>query len=125
MNISRNFLLMGSVYLLIGLILGMYMAAKADYSLSLLHAHMNLLGFVLTAIFAIVYKLFPIMGEAGLGRLHFWLHSIGSLGVIIMIFLLESERITEVQMAPAAPFSELLVVLGVAAFGLNIFKNAN
>ena len=125
MNISRNFLLIGAIYLLIGLILGMYMGAKGDYSLSLLHAHINLLGFVLTSIFAVVYKVFPKMGEAGPGRLHFWLHMIGTLGVVIMIFLLESERITHAQMAPAAPIFELLVVLGVAVFGWNIFKNAN
>ena len=125
MNISRNFLLIGAIYLLIGLILGMYMGAKGDYSLSLLHAHANLLGFALTAIFALVYKLFPMMSDSGMGRLHFWLHSIGTLGVIVMIFLLESERIDHAQMAPVAPISELFVVLGAAVFGWNIFKNAN
>ena len=69
MNVARNFILVGSAYLILGVILGMYMGGSGDHSLSILHAHINLLGFTLMAVFGVVYKVFPAMAASGLARL--------------------------------------------------------
>lgn len=125
MNISRNFLLIGTLYLLVGLAFGMHMGASGDHSLAPLHAHINLLGFVLSVIFALIYRSYPTMAETRLATMHFWLHQIGSIVLVSMLFLLLSGRITDASMVPFAPISELLVVVGTLIFAWNVFRNAN
>lgn len=125
MNISRNFLLVGTLYILVGMGFGMHMGASGDHTFAPLHAHINLVGFVLSILFALVYRSYPAMADTGLAKIHFWLHQTGSLVLIVMLFLLLSGRITEAGMVPIAPISELLLVIGTALFAWNAFKNAN
>ena len=125
MNISRNFMLLGSAFLIVGIVLGMYMGGSGDHSLALSHAHINLLGFVLSAVFALTYKAYPAMAEGRLASIHFWLHLVGAVMVNLLVFLMLAKIITEAAMLPLAPISEFLVLLGVLAFGWNVLKNAN
>ncbi|MFD1808492.1 hypothetical protein ACFSHQ_11265 [Gemmobacter lanyuensis] len=62
MNISRSFLLIGSLYLLVGIGLGSHMGASGDHTLAPVHAHINLLGFVLMTLFGLAYRVMPAMG---------------------------------------------------------------
>lgn len=125
MNISRNFMLLGSAFLIIGIVIGMYMGGSGDHSLAVSHAHINLLGFVLSAVFALTYKVFPAMAAKRLANIHFWLHLVGAVMVNLLLFLMLAQIITEAAMVPLAPISELLVLLGVLAFGWNVLQNAN
>jgi cbb3-type cytochrome oxidase subunit 1 len=125
MNVSRNFLLLGSVFLIVGIVMGMYMGGSGDHSLALSHAHINLLGFVLSAVFALTYKAYPAMAERRLASVHFWLHLVGAVMVNLLVFLMLAQIITEAAMVPIAPISEFLVLLGVLAFSWNVLKNAN
>jgi hypothetical protein len=71
MNVSRNFLLLGVVFLIVGLILGMYMGGSGDHSLAASHAHINLVGFVLSVVFALTYQVYPAMADSMLPTIHF------------------------------------------------------
>lgn len=124
MQISRNFMVIGAVFLLSGIGLGMYMAGSGDTALAPLHAHINLLGFTLMTVFGLVYRVIPAMAATGLARAHFWLHVAGSVMLLVMLALLLTGRITEAGMAPVAPFAELLVLFGVVTFGWNLWRNA-
>jgi len=53
MNIARNFIVIGSIYLIVGITLGMYMGGAGDHTLAPLHAHINLLGFTLMTVFGV------------------------------------------------------------------------
>ena len=125
MNVSRNFLLLGSAFLFVGILMGMYMGGSGNHSLALSHAHINLLGFVLSAVFALTYKAYPVMTEGRLASIYFWLHFVGAVMVNLLVFLLLAQIITEAAMVPIAPLSELLVLLGILAFGWNVIKNAH
>ncbi|MBT8459333.1 MAG: hypothetical protein KJN60_06685 [Boseongicola sp.] len=124
MNVSRNFLLLGSAFLILGLVIGMYMGGSGDHSLAASHAHINLLGFVLSAVFALTYKAYPAMLEGRLANIHFWLHLVGAIILNVLLFLMLTKTISEAAMVPLAPISELLVLLGVLTFGWNVLKNA-
>jgi cbb3-type cytochrome oxidase subunit 1 len=123
MNIPRSFMVIGSLYLLLGIGFGIWMGASGDHSLSPLHAHINLLGFVLMTVFGLVYRQFPSMAASGLATAHFWVHQVGALVLLVLLFLLLTGRITEAGMAPAAPIAEVLVWLGVLAFAANVVMN--
>lgn len=124
MQISRNFLVIGSLYLLLGILIGMYMGGSGDHSMAPLHAHINLLGFTLMTVFGLIYRLIPAMADTIFARAHFWLHQIGALILLAMLGLLFSGKIAEAAMVPIAPIAELMVLLGTGAFAFNLWKNA-
>ena len=47
------------IYLLVGMVFGIWMSATGDHTLSPAHAHLNLIGGVLMAIFGTFYMLVP------------------------------------------------------------------
>ena len=59
MNVSRSFILMGALFIILGVGIGMYMGGSVDHTLVPVHAHVNLLGFVLPLAFGLTYKVFP------------------------------------------------------------------
>ena len=124
MSISRGFLLIGTLYLLIGILFGMYMGGSGNHAFAPLHAHMNLLGFTLMTLFGIVYRVFPEMAGGLLAKFHFWAHQVGVLVLMVMLFLLFSGRITEAQMPPVSPIAEMLVFLGILSFAWNLYTKA-
>ena len=123
MNVTRYFILAGGLFLLLGIVLGMHMAASGNHATAPVHAHINLLGFTLMTVFGLVYKLFPTMAEGRLAVVHFWLHLVGSLALLVMLFMLTTGRITEAGMVPVAPIAEVLVLLGTLVFLWNAFRN--
>jgi cbb3-type cytochrome oxidase subunit 1 len=124
MNVSRGFLVIGPIYLAIGIMLGSYMGATNDHALLPVHAHLNLLGFTLMMVFGLAYHLLPEAGGSGLARVHFWLHQAGTLVIIVMITLLFSGKIGETAMFPVEPIAELAVLVGVLIFALAMFRHA-
>ncbi len=124
MNVARNFLLIGVLYLLVGLLIGMYMGGSGDRAMTAAHAHMNLVGFTLMVVFALSYRLFPAMAEGGLAKAHFWLHQFGALVMSVGLVLITGGILPEETVGPIMPVGEIAVVIGVALFGWNALKNA-
>lgn len=125
MNVSRNFVLVGTLFLVIGIGFGIYMGASGKTDFAPLHAHLNLLGFVLPMVFALTYRGFPMMAESKLAGYHFWLHVVPAAVLLVMLYLLLNGSITEAGMAPIAPIAEVLILAGVLVFLWNAVKNAN
>lgn len=67
MALDRRFLLCGFAYAIAGMGLGIYMAASHNHALFVAHAHMLLLGFVVSFIYALIHKLW-LVGAGGQGR---------------------------------------------------------
>ncbi|KPQ08260.1 MAG: Cytochrome C and Quinol oxidase polypeptide I [Rhodobacteraceae bacterium HLUCCA12] len=121
---SRAYLVIGSLYLLIGIVFGMYMGGTSNYTLAPVHAHINLLGFTLMAIFGLVYRQIPDMGRTLTGKLHFWLFQIGALLLLIVLYLIVSETVSPATFGPVIMLSELIVLASLIAFAINLFRHA-
>jgi len=122
MNIARNFIVIGSIYLIVGITLGMYMGGAGDHTLAPLHAHINLLGFTLMTVFGVLYRIFPAMAENTLAKVHFWGHLIGGIILVGGLYVLLTNPEAESSMAPVMIISELLVFLSVLAYAWNAYK---
>jgi hypothetical protein len=57
------------VYLLVGMVFGIWMSATQDHTLMPAHAHLNLIGGVLMAIFGGFYTLFPGSAQTMLAKI--------------------------------------------------------
>lgn len=121
MNISRGFLVTGSLYLLVGIGFGMHMGASGDHSMAPVHAHINLLGFTLMTVFGLAYRLIPALTDGWMGKAHFWLHQIGALALLAGLALLISGRVAEASIGPVLMVSEILVALGALIWAANVW----
>jgi cbb3-type cytochrome oxidase subunit 1 len=115
-NIDRLFVLTGLIFLLVGMALGLKMSASMDFSLHGLHAHLNLLGFVLMTLFGLCYRAWPKMQEGKLATVHYLLHTV-SVGVALtmLYFLLTSPELGPKIGPPMNAF------LGGAYLGILLF----
>lgn len=125
MNVTRGFLVIAPLYLIVGIGIGFHMSATQDHALTPAHAHINLLGFVLMMAFGLFYKAFPDAAAGTLARAHFWLHQAGTLVLTVMLVLLFTGRITEDAMFPLAPLGIVAVLIGVICFAVNAFRHAH
>ena len=57
------------VYLLVGMAFGIWMSATQDHTLAPAHAHLNLIGGVLMAIFGIFYTIFPSLANTTIAKI--------------------------------------------------------
>lgn len=62
--------LSAALYALVGMGLGIFMAASHDHSMAPAHAHLNLLGFVSFALYGLFYQVLPEIAGTRLARLH-------------------------------------------------------
>jgi hypothetical protein len=87
---TLGFIYTALAYLLIGTGVGAYMAiVPGGRALEPVHAHLNLVGFVMFSIFGIGYHILPrFRGRAlyseGLGWLQFWVANIGLVGFLLL-----------------------------------------
>lgn len=76
-GLSYLFFLSATLYVLAGMFLGIAMAASGDHSLASTHAHLNLVGWVSMALFAVFYHIHPDAARTRLARVHFATATLG------------------------------------------------
>lgn len=123
MSVSRNFLLIGSLYLIVGILLGFYMSAAEQFGLATVHAHINLLGFAAMTIFGLAYRLIPALAENWLAVAHFWLHQIGALVFVVFLYLLLSKTLAGPVAGPILTLGEVAIFLGALAWFANLWRH--
>ena len=113
MPVDRLHLLAGLAYAMVGLGLGIHMAASHDHGQAVTHAHLLLVGFLLTFAYAVIGRLW-LPGRRGLLRtLQFWVHHAGAAGLISGLFLLYSGRLSLGALEPLLAASSILVLLAL------------
>jgi hypothetical protein len=86
-QVDLSFLLLGSVMLLVGVVLGVVMGATHDFQLSPVHAHVNLVGWASLALFGLTYRAYPAMAHGRLAMVHFALAAPSAVLFPIRIYL--------------------------------------
>ena len=74
---SRAWFRVAVVYFAAAVALGIVMGASGDHTLIAVHAHLNLLGWVTMALFALIGMAHPAITEGAVATAQFWLHNIG------------------------------------------------
>ena len=86
-GIDSHFLALGALYLVIGLALGIHMGIAHDHRYAPVHAHINLMGFTLHTLFALVYRNWSTMKDGLLAKGHAILFIAGAPLLMIGIVL--------------------------------------
>lgn len=110
-RIDILYIVIGSLYLVVGVVFGIVMGIKQDFQLAPVHAHINLVGFVAHCVFGVIHRAWPALRESALATLQFWLYVVGTPLFVVGVAL----AILTSQTALAIVGS-LLVFLGALTF---------
>ena len=87
-GVARKFFILAVVYAICGMLLGLEMGISGDHSQMPVHAHMMVLGWLMSAVFAFFYHLFPAARETRLAQAHFWLTAVSGVILVVSLFFL-------------------------------------
>lgn len=114
------------LYFIIGVSFGIYMHATFQLQWGATHAHINVVGWLTTAVIGVIYSVYPKAGNSTLGVAQFWLYNIG-----LPILLIGMLIIQPTVGAPALLINLCVYVGGIALalsiilFIVNAYKNIN
>lgn len=108
-----------AIYLIIGLLLGIYMDINLNFQMATVHAHINLLGWAALAISGLIYCVFPKAATSRLGIGHFWLHNIGLPVMIIGLYV----EISGLAKLPLIRIGGSMALLSIILLLINLFVN--
>jgi len=72
-TVDVTYFAIGSLWVVLGMLLGIGMGAAHDFALAPLHAHINLIGFVAHSLFGLGYRNWPALKESRLAPYQFWI----------------------------------------------------
>ncbi|QPC90393.1 hypothetical protein [Mesorhizobium sp. INR15] len=87
-GVARNFFTLAIIYALCGMALGLHMAITDDHGQMPTHAHTMVAGWLMSAVFAFFYHLFPAVAQKTLAVIHFWLTAVSGIGLMIGLYFL-------------------------------------
>lgn len=87
-GVARQFFILGIVLAIAGIMLGLKMAMTNDHLQMPVHAHIMVVGWLMSAVFGFFYHLFPVARQNKLASIHFWLHSVGIVVLVVSLYFL-------------------------------------
>ena len=110
-NIDRLYIVLGALYLVIGMLLGIVMGVRQDILRAPVHAHINLVGFAAHCIFGLVYRAWPELKLGAIAVAQFWLFVVGA--PLLMIGITIAIKTSNPALAI---LGSMLVMLGALLF---------
>ena len=110
---DRKYIMTSLGYGIIGLVLGIYMAASKNHGHMVTHAHIMLVGFVVSFIYALCFKLWLNNSESKLAKAQYYLHQVGSLGLVIGLYLMYGNYISLETLDPILAISSIAVLISM------------
>ena len=119
---DRKFVLTGLGYAILGMALGIFMAASHDHGQLVTHAHIMLIGFVVTFVYGVCHKLWLGDVTSKLALAQFYIHQAGTAGVLIGLFLYYGKFATLDTVDPLLGISSAAVLAGMILMKILFIK---
>ena len=87
MTLDRKFLLCALTYAVFGMCVGIYMAASKNHGEFVAHAHILLVGFVVSFVYGLIHKLWIDAENRPIATVQFYLHQLSALVLSIGLLL--------------------------------------
>jgi hypothetical protein len=113
-QIDRAFVGVALVWLNLGMVLGLYMGIAANNQLLVVHVAMLMSGFVVLAIYGVIYRLWPALKDSPLARAQFWIAVVAVLGQVIGAYQF---AVSGGTMIVVIALSSVLAILGGLLMG--------
>lgn len=116
--VSRLYFRTAILFLIAGICVGLHMAMSQDHSVAGAHAHINLLGWVTSAVFGGYYALNPAKAERRLALVQYGIYTTG---VAVMAPALLLMLAGNSALEPLVALSSFVVLAGVLLFAFIVF----
>lgn len=123
---DRKFILCALGYAVIGMLLGIVMAATKNHGQLIAHAHIMLVGFVVSFIYGLCHKLWLNNNNMLLAKIQFYVHQFGAVLMSAGLFLFYGNYVNPEMMDPILGISSIAVLLGMLlmiALFIKSYKN--
>jgi hypothetical protein len=120
--LSRRWFLCALAYFVFGIGLGVYMGGTGSHSLSSVHTHVSLVGWVSMGLTGVLYRSFPAAAESALAIWHFWLYQLAAPAMLLAVAALHSGYD---KAGPVAGATSVIVLVSVLLFWRAIFSVRN
>src|SRR5579863_8063768 len=113
MNFDRKYLVWSLSFAAVGMGLGIYMAASHNHAELTTHAHILLVGFVVSFIYGMIHKLWLTNPNRALATLQFVLHQAAAITIAVGLFLLFGAFVPEEKLEPILATASVGVLLAM------------
>ena len=113
MKPERIHLTLGLLWLIAGMLLGEHMGRSGDHGQLPTHAHMMLLGGVLSVLWAVLYRVFAL-GSGFLAWIQVGLHHIAVLMMIPSLYMMFGALADEATVGPLLGISAIMAIVSAA-----------
>ncbi len=118
--VSQLFFRSAVLFLIVGIAIGLEMAISGDHGIFPAHAHINLLGWVTSALFGGYYALNPDRAERRIAMIHFVVYTVG---LVVMLPALYVMLLGYPRVEPIVATGSLIVAAGVLIFAAVVFSS--
>ncbi|MEO5756038.1 MAG: hypothetical protein ABIQ51_04195 [Mesorhizobium sp.] len=119
-KVSELFFKTAIVFLILGIGAGLQMAISGDHGAFPAHAHINLLGWVTSAIFGGYYALNPGKAARKIAMIHYGLYTLGIVVMLPALYLMLQSGKTALE--PVVAGGSLIVAAAVLVFAFVVFS---
>lgn len=120
---DRKFIITAFGYAILGLALGIYMAASKNHGQFVTHAHIMLIGFLLSFIYGLCHKLWLNHSPSTLAKIQFYVHQVGALVVLLGLFLLYGQFVPLETIDPVLAMASIAVFAGLVLMMVEFIRS--
>lgn len=121
-KVSEFFFKTAIMWLILGIGAGLQMAISGDHGAFPAHAHINLLGWVTSAIFGGYYALNPAKAARKIAMIHYGLYNVGLVVMLPALYLMLQGN---TALEPIVAIGSLIVAAAVLMFAFVVFSSAS
>ncbi len=96
-----------------GMMLGLSMAMSNNHAQMPVHAHIMVAGWLRSAVFGFFYHLFPVARQNRLAPVHFWIHAISIVVLVISLYFVLAGK---PEIEPVTAISSIVFFLSMLLF---------
>ena len=112
-SFDKKYLVWALCYAIIGMGIGIFMAASHNHAQTSTHTHVLLIGFVGSLIYGVIHKLWLGEQTPGLAKIQFVVHQLGAVIISVGLLLLYGKVVPETQLEPILAIASIIVLAGV------------
>jgi len=121
---DRKFVATSFGYAILGIALGIFMAATHDHGQLVTHAHIMLVGFVVSFIYGLCHKLWLNNSTSKLAVAQFYIHQIGAAILVTGLFLYYGKFVELETIDPVLALASITVFVGVILMKVLFIKSS-
>lgn len=121
-SFDRQYLIWALCYAAAGMALGIYMGMSGNHGEFVTHAHVMLVGFVTSLIYAVIHRLWLSAPSRALATTQFVLHQAGALAMFAGLFLIYGHAASEDRVGPLLGLASFAVILGMLLMLVMVLK---